>query len=495
CTIPDNKSKEPAKPTYKEGDVIKFGKYEQDGNTSNGKEDIEWIVVEVRDWTVLVVSKYALDYQPYNTSRTDTTWEKSSIRKWLNNDFCNAAFTKSELNSIPTVTHENKDNKKYGTKGGNSTEDKIFLLSLDDLTYAGMYNAYFSGLEQGLGEKMICEPTKYAISKGASVRTFTSSDYTDPYSKYYPNSAIGKKGTYWWLRDSGSTSKDALYCDDYGFFGGAISNYVDINYAVRPAMYLSYHDIPEPDEDAVPTIPKLNAGDTITFGRYEQDNNFYNGKEPIEWIVLEADDHTALLLSRYTLDYKDNYYENGDLWWLESPLHSWLNGDFMATAFTYNEMQFIKPVVLPNDDPMWAREYPGMSKEDYVFVLRCADFEKYFGKYQLYYNDINAGYNENLIVSPTPYAIAQGVTAYTITENDYYKADRYNPSTRTHDFSLSSVYSKDVIGRVSSGFWVRDMNVASNLSCSVNEFGYGGAGYLNPDFKGVGVRPAMYIQY
>ena len=39
------------------------------------------------------------------------------------------------------------------------------------------------------------------------------------------------------------------------------------------------------------------------------------------------------------------------------------------------------------------------------------------------------------------------------------------------------------------------MNVASNLSCSVNNIGYGGTGYLDTEFNGVGVRPAMYIEY
>ena len=31
------------------------------------------------------------------------------------------------------------------------------------------------------------------------------------------------------------------------------------------------------------------VGDVIRFGSYEQDNNYYNGKEDIKWIVIGAE--------------------------------------------------------------------------------------------------------------------------------------------------------------------------------------------------------------
>ena len=37
--------------TYQVGDFVQFGKYEQDGDSSNGKEDIEWQILKVEsDW-------------------------------------------------------------------------------------------------------------------------------------------------------------------------------------------------------------------------------------------------------------------------------------------------------------------------------------------------------------------------------------------------------------------------------------------------------------
>ena len=82
--------------SYKVGDIIKFGHYEQDGNTSNGKEEIEWQVLKVESDRVLMVSKYCLDCKKYNETYTDVTWETCTLRKWLNNDFKKAAFSTEE---------------------------------------------------------------------------------------------------------------------------------------------------------------------------------------------------------------------------------------------------------------------------------------------------------------------------------------------------------------------------------------------------------------
>lgn len=69
------------------GDYVVFGSYQQDSKTSNGKEDIAWLVLAKEDNKVLVISRYALDCQPYNTSYTDVTWENCSLRKSLNDTF------------------------------------------------------------------------------------------------------------------------------------------------------------------------------------------------------------------------------------------------------------------------------------------------------------------------------------------------------------------------------------------------------------------------
>ena len=122
----------------KVGDIVYFGTYEQDNDTSNGKEDIEWLVLAKKGNRILVISDKALDRQPYNSSRTRVTWETCTLRKWLNNDFINAAFSAEERAKIPTVTVSADKNPSYSTSPGNNTTDKVFLLSITEV------NKYFS---------------------------------------------------------------------------------------------------------------------------------------------------------------------------------------------------------------------------------------------------------------------------------------------------------------------------------------------------------------
>ena len=99
------------------GGIYIFGSYEQDKDDTNGKEPIEWIVLDKEsDGTLVLVSKYALDVKPYNENRTDVTWETSTLRKWLNEDFYNAAFSAIEQGRILTTHVINKSNASYGTK-------------------------------------------------------------------------------------------------------------------------------------------------------------------------------------------------------------------------------------------------------------------------------------------------------------------------------------------------------------------------------------------
>lgn len=80
---------------YKVGDIVRLGKYCLWNDTE--EEDIEWVVWDVRDREVLLVSRYGLNYIPYHAGWiSNITWEHCTLRKWLNNDFLDMAFSKSE---------------------------------------------------------------------------------------------------------------------------------------------------------------------------------------------------------------------------------------------------------------------------------------------------------------------------------------------------------------------------------------------------------------
>ena len=217
------------------GDYIKFGAYEQDNNTSNGKEDIEWLVLDKQDGKVLVISKYALDCQQYNpaytdvtwetfslrkwlngTLYTDVTWEACSLRKWLNGAFISNAFSKEEQAWIPTVTVSADRNPDYDTDPGNATQDKVFLLSIPEVS------KYFDS-----DDARKCGATEYAKAQGA----WTSDS----------DSADGKATCWWWLRSPGNSNSqsDAARVgadgdvDERGYVVDEDSD------AVRPALWIT----------------------------------------------------------------------------------------------------------------------------------------------------------------------------------------------------------------------------------------------------------------
>ena len=79
-------------------DCVYFGKYTQTGLFE--KEPIEWRVLSVDGNEALLLADKGLDCKQFNDKETDTinedkfakyscTWETSTLRTWLNDDFFN----------------------------------------------------------------------------------------------------------------------------------------------------------------------------------------------------------------------------------------------------------------------------------------------------------------------------------------------------------------------------------------------------------------------
>ena len=114
------------------GSLVTFGHYEQDMNTENGPEEIQWIVLDTDGDRVFLLSKYGLDVMPYNQTKKEMTWEACTLRQWLNGEFLQYAFSTREQNAIQMTATDNSASQKYSewkTNGGNQTTDQIFLLS------------------------------------------------------------------------------------------------------------------------------------------------------------------------------------------------------------------------------------------------------------------------------------------------------------------------------------------------------------------------------
>ncbi len=193
------------------GNKITFGTYEQDNDTSNGAEDIEWLVLAKENNKILVISDKALDCQRYNAIHKEITWEQCSLRKWLNDSFLNTAFSEEERALIQSTTVSADKNPQYQYRNpGNATTDKVFLLSINEV------EKYFSDINA-----RECSPTAYAKAQGARTGTYNGVDTCA-----------------WWLRSPGSEQSFATSIDDLGWVnsrGYSVSSYV---FSVRPALWI-----------------------------------------------------------------------------------------------------------------------------------------------------------------------------------------------------------------------------------------------------------------
>ena len=198
------------------GDVVKLGSYEQDNEPANGQETIDWKVLARHDGKLLLLAVYRLDVKPYHSKTESITWENCSLRKWLNGEFLNTAFSKEERSAIATTMLVNADNPEKGTDGGRNTKDTVFLLSVDE------YNEYHEFIDD------VPPCTKYAERHGVS-------------------NTYG--GRVWWLRSPGLEPSWAADIAE-GYLGGSGAT---AKSAVRPAIWVSLENdqtdpVVEPDD-------------------------------------------------------------------------------------------------------------------------------------------------------------------------------------------------------------------------------------------------------
>ena len=117
---------------WMQGEEVIFGRFEQDNNAGNGKEELEWIVLDVQENRCLLITKYVIDHVGFGGGSQFTLWSKSNIRSWLNTTFYNGAFSENEKKAIITTTNKNTKEQGNGKRDDEDTEDSVFLLSIKE---------------------------------------------------------------------------------------------------------------------------------------------------------------------------------------------------------------------------------------------------------------------------------------------------------------------------------------------------------------------------
>lgn len=345
------------------GDIVYWGSYEQDAITSNGKEDIAWIVLYDDSGRKLLLSQSCLDCQPYNEQNAPTNWAKCTLRTWLNDDFYWEAFNDKEQECLylPVIRTENSEDSR----------DYVFLLSMAEA------NLYLDLFENGLF-------TEYAIRQGA-----------------------GKDLQHWWLRDThngaynfGATSYKGKVIADLG----AQVHYDGV--AVRPCIWVDTRTEAQREEEyqsAVNLFEKANYKKALpafeALGNYKDSQDYCKRLPKLilmkpymeaevgdevrlgnyDWIVVEKQDDKILVVSKYSVGsvgYRDSgmYYT-----WDVSDLRTWLNGYFITNMLMPGDE---KALILPTKvstpvNPEYGTD-GGPDVTDQLFVLSYEEVIKYF---------------------------------------------------------------------------------------------------------------------
>lgn len=192
----------PLEPIGPDRKTITFGSFEQDGNATNGKEKIEWYILneDVENKKALIISKHALAYQGFTNrefmnscSYEDNcaAYELSSLRAWLNTKFVDDAFTTDERKRILLTNVSAEKNPKYDTEPGKSTEDLVFVLSISEFeTFFNSYNDRAYRSKTTVVEKAIEEKPNNRCN---SIWLRNPGEYPDFYSTCVMNGSISSK--------------------------------------------------------------------------------------------------------------------------------------------------------------------------------------------------------------------------------------------------------------------------------------------------------------
>jgi len=186
------------------GDILTLGSW--DG------EPLGWRVLEISPEgdRALVITNKVVDRVCYQEPwRRYVTWADCSLRRWLNDEFYSAAFDDADKRRILLTDVENADNPEYGTPGGESTQDRLFCLSIDEV------RRYFEDSR----EDRRAEATAMAWRNGIFIWSHGG-------------------GSDWWLRSPGYR-EDMAACVDYvGNLSEFGLNVHQDSTGARPAMWV-----------------------------------------------------------------------------------------------------------------------------------------------------------------------------------------------------------------------------------------------------------------
>ncbi len=187
------------------------------------------------------------------------------------------------------------------------------------------------GYKDSVAQIEKCETAIKDEKYAAAVELYTAGKYEDAIAAFtaldgYKDSAAQIEKCETAIKEKKYTAAAELY--HAGKYEEAITALIDLN---------GYKD-----SESIKTkcmFAKAPVGSAVFFGEYEQDNDMSNGKEQIEWLVLDKDKDSVLAISKYCLFCTSELsqvqfvYEKNNV---SAYLTLFMNGSFMFDYYNFN---------------------------------------------------------------------------------------------------------------------------------------------------------------
>ncbi|MDD3243091.1 MAG: DUF6273 domain-containing protein [Eubacteriales bacterium] len=194
------------------GDTITFGSY-------------DWLVLDRTEDRALLMTQRIVEQRSYHDCYREVTWADCALRKYLNGEFYQR-FDPAQRARILPVTHENADNQWYGTSGGEATQDRVFLLSMEEAVCRYFGDSSAKLYHPGKNQRYWFE-RKDENNARRSARLLNGDIW------------------WWWLRSPGRVGVKAVYVHGDGNIGIQGNNILKGNLSdgkctggVRPALWV-----------------------------------------------------------------------------------------------------------------------------------------------------------------------------------------------------------------------------------------------------------------
>ncbi|MFZ5353981.1 MAG: DUF6273 domain-containing protein [Bacillota bacterium] len=157
-----------------------------------------WRVLDMQNNAALIITEDIIEQRPYNICAGDVTWADCALRKYLNGEFYDR-FAITDRSRIVQVLNKNPDNQWYGSRGGEDTQDYIFLLSIEEVVCK-----YFGDSSENLENRSAKQ--RYWFQR----KDINNNKRRSTFDGYV---------WWWWLRSPGRDNRRAVYIHGDGNVG------------------------------------------------------------------------------------------------------------------------------------------------------------------------------------------------------------------------------------------------------------------------------------